>query len=142
VKEMKKLLLLVLTVAMVVALSPGFGMAYATPSYYAQGSMSGVKYLTGGVGLSERGNMQKMAKDYNVHMVFADPAGAYLANVEVEIQNSNGKNLIQSYANGPWFFVNLPAGQYTITVTHNDKTKTRKLVVTKGAQEEMFHFKA
>jgi len=142
VKEMKKLLLLMLIVGMMVTLSSGYGMASAGPAYYAMGNMNGVKYLTGGVGLSERTHMQEMATDYNVKMVFADSAGAYLANVGVDIQNSNGNNLVQTYSNGPWFFAELPAGQYTITVTHDGKTKTRKVLVGKGSQEEIFHFKA
>jgi hypothetical protein len=139
---MKRLLLLMLLFGMVVTLSPGYAMAYSGPSYYAMGSMNGVNYLTGGVGLSERTHMQEMANDYNVKMVFADSAGAYLVNVGVEIQNSNRNNLLQTYANGPWFFAKLPAGQYTITVTHDGKTKTRKLVVSKVPQEMIFHLPA
>ena len=139
---MKRLLLLMLLFGMVVTLSPGYAMAYSGPSYYAMGSMNGVKYLAGGVGLSERTHMQEMANDYNVKMVFADSAGAYLSNVGVEIQNSNRNNLLQTYSNGPWFFAKLPAGQYTITVTHDGKTKTRKLVVSKASQEMTFHLPA
>ena len=60
---MKRLLLLMLLFGMVVTLSPGYAMAYSGPSYYAMGSMNGVKYLTGGVGLSERAHMQEMGKE-------------------------------------------------------------------------------
>jgi hypothetical protein len=127
---------------MMVSFSPAYAMAYTGPSYYAMGNTNGVKYLTGGVGLSERTHMQEMANDYNVKMVFADSAGAYLVNVGVEIQNSNRNNLLQTYANGPWFFAELPAGQYTIIATHDGKTETRKVVVGKTSQEEMFRFKA
>ena len=49
---MKRLLLLMLLFGMVVTLSPGYAMANKGPSYYAMGSMNGVKYLTGGVGLN------------------------------------------------------------------------------------------
>jgi hypothetical protein len=139
---MKRLLFIMLIVGMVATLSPGFAMAYSGPSYYAMGSTNGVKYLSGGVGLSERTHMQEMANDYNVKLVFAGTGRAYLANVQVDIKNSNGINLIQRDSNGPWFFVELPAGQYTITVSHDGKTQTRKLVVGKISQEEMFHFKA
>jgi hypothetical protein len=139
---MKRLLFIMLIVGMVATLSPGFAMAYSGPSYYAMGSMNGVKYLSGGVGLSERTHMQEMASDYNVKLVFAGPGRAYLANVQVDIKNSNGVNLIQRDSNGPWFFTKLPAGEYTITVSHDGKTQTRKLVVGKTSQEEMFHFKA
>jgi hypothetical protein len=139
---MKRLLLLMLLFGMVVTLSPGYAMAYSGPSYYAMGSMNGVKYLTGGVGLSERAHMQEMGKSYNVKLVFAGPGRAYLADVQVDIKNSNGTNLIQRDSNGPWFFAELPAGQYTISVSHDGKTQTRKLVVSKTSQEETFHFKA
>ena len=139
---MKKLLLLMLIVGMMVFLSSGYGMAYTGSSYYAMGNTNGVKYLTGGVGLSERTHMEQMAKKYDLKLVFADPAGAYLANVQVDIQNGNGASLIQRDSNGPWFYAELPAGQYTIIATHNGKTETRKVVVGKTTQEEMFRFKA
>ena len=142
VKEMKRLLLLMLIVGMMVSFSPAYAMAYTGPSYYAMGNTNGVKYLTGGVGLSERAHMEQMAKNYDLKLVFADPAGAYLANVQVAIQNSNGASLIQRDANGPWFFAELPAGHYTIVATHDGKTETRKVVVGKTSQEEMFRFKA
>jgi hypothetical protein len=142
VKEMKRLLLLMLIVGMMVSFSPAYAMAYTGPSYYAMGNTNGVKYLTGGVGLSERAHMEQMAKNYDLKLVFADPAGAYLANVQVDIQNSNGTSLIQRAANGPWFFAELPAGHYTIIATHDGKTETRKVVVGKTSQEEMFRFKA
>jgi hypothetical protein len=139
---MKKLLFLMLIVGMMVTLSSGYAMAYNGPYYYTSGSINGVKYLAGGVGINERARMREMAENYNVKMVFADPAGADLANVQVEITNSSGKNLIQTYSNGPWVYVKLPAGHYTITATHDGKSETRKLVVGKVWQEEMFRFKA
>ena len=142
VKEMKKLLLLMLVVGMMVFLTSGYGMASSGPSYYAMGNTNGVKYLTGGVGLSERAHLEQMAKNYDLKLVFADPAGAYLANVQVDIRNSNGASLIQRDSNGPWFYAELPAGQYTIIATHDGKTETRKVVVGKTSQEEMFRFKA
>ena len=139
---MKKLLLLMLVVGMMVFLTSGYGMASSGPSYYAMGNTNGVKYLTGGVGLSERAHLEQMAKNYDLKLVFADPAGAYLANVQVDIKNSNGASLIQRDSNGPWFYAELPAGQYTIIATHDGKTETRKVVVGKTSQEEMFRFKA
>ena len=63
---MRKVLLLMLMVGMMVTLSWGYAMAYTGPPYYAERSINGVNYLTGGVGLSERAHMQEMPKDYNI----------------------------------------------------------------------------
>ena len=107
-----------------------------------QGKSNGVPYMTGGVGLNERAVMRGMADHYNVRLVFATLSGAYLANVEVLVQDGNGqKRLLQKESNGPWFFVDLPKGQYKITAIHAGKKETRGVALVKPFDTVVFNWK-
>ena len=139
---MKKIFL-----AMVMVLAPIFLNLHSVPGYAAygisidQGKFNAVPYITGGVGLNERAVMRGMANHYNVRLVFATLSGAYLANVEVLIQDGNGRRLFQGNSNGPWFFFDLPKGQYKITATHAGKKETRGVALEKAFDTVVFNWK-
>ena len=140
---MKKTLFVILAGVFVVSLCSGYSLAYTNPTFYKEGSINGVKYLTGGVGLDERAAMQKTAKgNYNLQLVFAETTGPYLADIKVGIQGMDGKKLVDMSTKGPWFFVELPTGQYTVTVTHDGKSEVRHLDVAKNFQRVIFSWKA
>jgi hypothetical protein len=67
---------------------------------------------------------------------------AYLTNINVKIQDNKGKNLMDGAANGPWFFVKVPQGQYTVIASHFGKKETKKVAVRNGSREITFHWKA
>ena len=141
---MKKTLLIILAGAFVVSLCSGYALAYTGPTFYKEGStIHGLKYMTGGVGLDERAAMEKAAKgNYNLQLVFDETTGPYLANIMVDIQGKDGKHLVDTSTNGPWFFVELPNGQYKITVIHAGKPEVRHLVVGKNFQRVIFDWKS
>jgi hypothetical protein len=142
-EKMKRTLFIMLVGVFVVGLCSGYSMAYTGPTFYKEGSMHGVKYLTGGVGLDERAVMEKAAKgNYNLQLVFDEATGPYLADIKVDIQGKDGKKLVDMSTNGPWFFVELPNGQYTVTVTHDGKSELRHLDVAKNFQRVIFSWKA
>ncbi len=127
----------------VVTLCSGYSLAYTGPTFFREGSMHGVKYLTGGVGSDERAAMQKMADgNYNLQFVFAEAAGPYLARIRVKIQDTHGKTFIDVPSSGPWFFAKLPVGQYKITVSHAGKPETQNLNVGKNFQKVIFNWKS
>jgi hypothetical protein len=139
---MKRTLFIMLAGVFVVSLCSGYSLAYTGPTFFKEGSIHGVKYLTGGVGLDERVAMEKAAKgNYNLQFVFAEATGPYLADVKVDIQGKDGKKLVDMSTNGPWFFVELPNGQYTVTVTHDGKSEVQRLVVGKNFQKVIFNWK-
>jgi hypothetical protein len=139
---MKRTLFIMLVGVFVVSLCSGYSLAYVGPNHIKKGNMNGVKYLTGGVGLDERAAIQKMAKDnYNLQFVFAEASGPYLADIMVDIQGKDGKQLVDMSAAGPWFFAKLPNGQYKITVIHDGKSEIRHLVVGKNFQRVIFNWK-
>ena len=118
-----------------------FGFDKAQPKGGAQSmpaeqgkSGSGVPYVSGGVGDDSQDRMASMSREYNLKLMFTLNEGNYLAGVNVAITDSRGGKVIDDVSNGPFFFAKLPAGQYTVSATHNGKTQTRKVNVGKGMQ--------
>jgi hypothetical protein len=94
----------------------------------------GLAYMTGGVGTDERKIMQSWAGDYNVKLAFAEMSGVYLSDVELWIEK-DGREIVHETSNGPWFYIKLPPGEYTVEATYEDETKQIKnLQVAKGAR--------
>jgi hypothetical protein len=113
-------------------LSSGYAVATANAAYIREGTSHGIKYLSGGVGINERAAMDRMDKGYNLKVVFAEPSGPYLANVNVEILNASGKKLVETTDNGPWFFAKLPDGKYRVVATFNGKKQAREVEIGKS----------
>jgi len=142
--KMKRTLFITLVAIFVSSLCSGaYSMAYTGPSHIKEGSINGVKYLTGGVGSDERAAMQKMAKgNYNLQFVFAETSGPYLSDIKIDIQGKDGKKIVDTSTAGPWFFAKLPNGQYKITVTHGGKSEVQHLDVANNFQRVIFSWNA
>jgi hypothetical protein len=106
-----------------------------------KGSVNNVTYETGGVGLEERAAMQKSMKAYNVRLTFSTTKGAYVADIPVEIKTLKGKVVLTKASNGPWFWVNLPAGQYEVVASYDNKKEVHKIDVSKAPQRIKFSWK-
>jgi hypothetical protein len=141
-KSMKRIPIAVIIGCFLVALSAGPSLAYSGPVFVQKGTMHGVPYLDGGVGLGERSALEGMAKGYNLKLYFAMPSGGYLADIKVEIQNSSGKKLVETTSGGPWFFARLPEGNYRITVAYKGHTQVRQLAVGPKFQQLGFWWKS
>lgn len=101
-----------------------------------------LKYMAGGVGLEERNAMESQgAKGYDLKLVFAITKGNYLSNVDVKINDQTGKPVISAESNGPWFYADLPKGNYTVVANHEGEQKTQKVTVNGGLQRVVFHWK-
>lgn len=100
-----------------------------------------VAYLSGGVGIHERAQMDKMDKGYNLRLVFDANSGEYLANVGVSIAGENGNLLVDAVSSGPWFFAKLPAGTYRVTGTFNGRQETRTVTVGQHPDQVIMNWK-
>ena len=83
----------------------------------------GFPYLFGGVGSDEREAMEERAKDYNVKLVFAEKRGAFLSGVTVAIATAKGTEIASLGTEGPWFYIQLPPGDYSVKATFKGETK-------------------
>lgn len=139
---MKRVFLTMVMVLTLISLNPNLVLGYAADGISIdQGKSNAVPYATGGVGLEERAVMKGMADHYNLRLVFATLSGAYFTNVEVLIQDGNNRTLVDRKSNGPWFFVELPKGQYKITAIHADQKETRKVALEKAFDTVVFNWK-
>jgi hypothetical protein len=83
----------------------------------------GFPYLFGGVSTNEREAMEERAKGYNVKLVFAAKDGSYVSGVNVMITTAKGAEVASLATDGPWFFIRLPAGDYSVRATFKGETK-------------------
>lgn len=140
-ENMKKILLILPFILALIALNLGFSTAYGAAPFIKESKMNGIHYVSGGVGLGERKALKKMAKDYDLKLVFAMHSGEYLSGVTVVINDPSGKRLFETVSNGPWLLADLPQGKYEITASYKDRKKVRKVKISEGLQTVMFHWK-
>lgn len=99
----------------------------------------GIPYMSGGIGLGERQEMESMAHNYNLKLLFAVQQGKYLSNVDVVITGSAGNIVLEAVSEGPWFYAQLPAGTYTVSATTLGKM-IRKSVHVRGGTRAQLNF--
>lgn len=84
---------------------------------------NGITYLSGGIGLDES-QAFKQIEGYNLHMTFsAGPLNEWLSNVDLTIQDPQGRSLLSLSQAGPIVYVKLPEGRYSIVASQNGREK-------------------
>jgi len=89
-------------------------------------TLQGFPYLSGGVSSNEREVIDKLEKAYNVKLSFAEKRGAYLSDVRLVIETAKGAEIISITTNGPFFYIQLPAGSYKVKASFSGVTKEIK----------------
>ncbi len=105
-----------------------------------KGDVKGVSYMCGGVSKGERAEMEAKSGDYNLKIVLATLEGSYLAKLPVSIQDEEGNQVLELKANGPWVYVKLPDGRYTVRAIYIGEKK-RVVEVDEGLETVMLHWK-
>lgn len=92
----------------------------------------GFSYLFGGVSSNEREAMEERAKGYNVKLVFAARDGSFISGVALVIATARVGEIMSLTTAGPWFFIQLPPGVYSVKATFKGETQEiRALSVAK-----------
>ncbi|WP_223295271.1 carboxypeptidase regulatory-like domain-containing protein [Allochromatium vinosum] len=93
----------------------------------------GIRYVSGGVGESERRELDALASEFNLHLMFATQgSGEYLSAVQVKILDTHDTPLLTVLSKGPWFYAQLPRGRYTVEVIptgHRGEGQTQRKAV-------------
>jgi hypothetical protein len=97
-----------------------------------------ISYVSGGVGLEERGRLKSTAADDNLALSFALKDGHYLGGAEVSIKDNKGNEVLEAASEGPLFFAKLPTGHYVVEATAMGKTITRAVNVSANGQRHIF----
>jgi hypothetical protein len=95
-------------------------------------TQNGIAFITGGVGSDERAELKKVFSEYTLRLELANQKGEYLSRGQVSIVDSGGKEVLKTQVCGPWLLVNLPNGQYKVTVSQKDATKNATVTVERG----------
>jgi hypothetical protein len=108
-----------------------FNTAPPAMSLPQEQTQNDVAYLCGGVGQEEASYMKQQARNYDLALTFATRTGAYLADVDVNIKNAKGDDVLQAKCDGPMLLVNLPqSGTYRIQAETSGYSLKRTAKVT------------
>jgi len=102
----------------------------------------GRAYVSGGVSEDERIEMQKGRDHYSLWVLTAArKSGAYLSDVHLTITDSNKKVVFDAPIDGPWLFLDLPLGRYTIAATYKGETQHNVTTIHAGDHHQaIFYF--
>ncbi|WP_075794375.1 hypothetical protein [Massilia putida] len=124
-------------VVLAACLTPAAALA-AAPTPHQQ---NGIAYINGGIGEEEQGAMKAQRADYNLLLTFAtQQSGAYRSDVQLDIMDAKGTNLLSLANTGPMFFAKLPPGTYRISAAAEGKTFKRTVKVGNAPKELVLHW--
>ncbi len=92
---------------------------------------AGKPALSAGIGLENR----TAHPDYPLKLVFATRAGAYLADVSVQVFDTSGKRVTQAQSAGPWLYLDVPAGEYRVVATSKTHASASARVNVTGTEQ-------
>jgi hypothetical protein len=124
-------------VVLAVCLSPAAVLAAPLTPH----QQNGITYINGGVGEEEQGAMKAQRADYNLLLTFAtQQSGAYRSDVQLDIMDAKGNDLVSAANTGPMFFAKLPPGTYRISAAAEGKTFKRTVKVGNAPKELVLHW--
>jgi len=89
---------------------------------------NGVRFLTGGIGDREQKELRELDDDYNVRVAMTREDGAYLADVDVVLENRSGKALLETTTRGPILLAELAPGRYVMRASSEGRTTERRVI--------------
>lgn len=92
----------------------------------------GIRFVSGGVGGPERDYLDSIAHQFDLQLRFATTEGAYLSDVRVVLQDASRRTVLDTVADGPFLYVDLPSGTYSVIVSSGAREQQRRVNVTNG----------
>ena len=82
---------------------------------------AGFHYMTGGLVSDERRAMERRSGPYNLKLIFASGSTVFIPPVVLLIGDNQGRWVEKIAVRRPWFYIQLPAGGYTIMARIKNK---------------------
>lgn len=105
----------------------------------------GIRYVSGGVGEEEGTELKALSNQFNLRLLFAmQGSGEYLAAIRVNILDARGATILTAESDGPWFFAQLPPGDYTVEASATDQAPQkpqRQKVHIDGSRQSRLNFR-
>lgn len=106
-----------------------------------QKTENGIRYATGGVGEEEEAALKSMADQFTLEVLVTLADGAFLGDHSLRILDATGQNIFEAPGNGPYFYVALPPGTYTVEALRPNHTAMRqRVIVGKGLKRLNFRW--
>lgn len=110
-------------------------------NFNATGSGQGnIAWISGGVGEDARDSMRSAANAYNVHIIFSDRRGAYLADVPFTVSRRDGSQLHAGTSPGPLLYLKLPPGTYQIAAELDGTWQSKRIKLAASARPARLSF--
>lgn len=140
--ELAAIVVLTLLLLAMAMLSAPVASAADQPRLQSNGT---VDYLSGGIGKEEADALKQQSVDYALTLEFASSRsaegdvspGAYLADVKVDIRDAQGRQMLDTTAQGPLLLVRLPPGDYTVIADWNGVRKQHSVDLPEGARRHV-----
>lgn len=116
----------------------GLATAQQSPTSMAM-TNSGNVVMSGGVGLEARAEMAQREREANLKLVFTEPEGSYLSNINVKVLDRSGAVVLDTSTDGPWLLAKLSPGSYRVVAS--DGTSRREQVVNLGNGLQTLHIR-
>jgi len=81
----------------------------------AEAPQEDFSWMSGGIGDEALQEMRRTAAAYNVHVLFSDRQGHYLANVPFAVVGRDGRQIYSGVSDGPMLYLRLPGGAYRVS---------------------------
>jgi hypothetical protein len=125
-------------------LALALGLATAAWGQLALQTSDGARYVSGGIGASERDEMLLIVPDFNLKVITAaQGSGAFLSGVGLVVLDARGGKVLETTLDGPWLMGRLAPGRYELLATHGGTTQKRMTTVPeRGNRVEHFYWAA
>lgn len=95
----------------------------------------GVSYITGGVGIDEEEQIKEIGKSYTLQVLVAQKH-KFLSDVSITIVDAENNLVLETKMNGPYIFINLEPGKYTLNAEGFGESFSRKIKIKVGKQQK------
>lgn len=97
----------------------------------------GVAYISGGVTDDEQRALEATGGRFNLKVTSALANGHFVSDTPVQIRDSQDRTVVDTVADGPLLFVQLPPGTYTVRCSLNGMQQEHRVHVSAGKQEQL-----
>ena len=90
-----------------------------------------VSAVSGGMNEEDRQQVEKRFPQHKLQLLFAAKGtpNEFLADIKVQIKDSNGKTVLDTVSEGPFLQVKMPAGKYAISADYDGVVKQQSVQV-------------
>ncbi|PCE28191.1 hypothetical protein BWP39_06670 [Paraburkholderia acidicola] len=100
-----------------------------------------VAFTSGGVGSDESQALKRAESHWPLSLRFTGPGSDYLADVRVQIMDTEGGKVLGATSRGPYMLVRLHPGRYTVRASYKGHDQSKAVTIpASGTAREAFYW--